>query len=123
MALHPSVAIHLNDIRAAAERYGIAKLEIFGSAMTPAFDLERSDVDFIVHYPPGYDYGIFLKRLQDFEDELATILGRPAQLVMTSALRKESFRQNADVTRKMIYAAPEFDQRAFGHQETLSGHN
>jgi predicted nucleotidyltransferase len=51
MALHPDVAIHLDEIRAAAERYGVAKLEIFGSANTPRFDPQRSDVDFLVHYP------------------------------------------------------------------------
>lgn len=69
------------------------------------FDVERSDVDFIVHYPQGYDYGVFLKRYLDLEENLGEILDRPAQLVMTSALRRESFRRNAASTRTTIYVA------------------
>lgn len=111
MAMHPTVEQHLDEIRAAAERYGVEKLEIFGSAMTPDFDVERSDVDFIVHYPPGYDYGYFGKQLFEFEEEVSQILGRPAQLVMTRALSRERFRRNADQTRTVIYAGPEGDRR------------
>lgn len=122
MALHPSVAIHLNDIRAAAERYGVAKLEIFGSANTPRFDPDRSDVDFLVHYPPGYEYGSFGKRLFDLEEEIAGILGRPAQLVMTSALRKQHFRESADETRITIYESSTVDAVASGRPDPLPVH-
>ncbi|MCA9833254.1 MAG: nucleotidyltransferase domain-containing protein [Thermomicrobiales bacterium] len=105
MALHHLVAMHLEEIREISEKYGIEKLEIFGSAMTEAFDPARSDVDFIVHYPDGYEFGFFLSRYQDYEDELAAALGRPAQLVMTSALRNASFKTEADKTRMEIYDA------------------
>ncbi len=103
MALHPHVAQHIPKIRELAEAYGVDRLEIFGSANTPHFDPSRSDVDFLVHYAPGYDFGYFLSRFLDLEDDLARILGRPAQLVMTSALKKESFRNNASRTRTIIY--------------------
>lgn len=122
MALHPEVAIHLDEIRAAAERYGVAKLEIFGSANTPRFDPARSDVDFLVHYPPGYDFGYFLSRFLDFEEDLARILGRPAQLVMTSALKKESFRNNANKTRTLIYVGDESERASVGYQDAVSKH-
>lgn len=123
MAMHPTVEKHLDEIRAAAERYGVEKLEIFGSAMTPEFDPERSDVDFIVHYPPDYDYGYFGKRLFDLEEEISDILGRPAQLVMTSALKKEYFRRNAGATRTIIYVQSGSDSGTPGHQEILSTHS
>ena len=123
MELHPTVAQHLDEIRAAAERYGVERLEIFGSAMTSKFDPDRSDVDFIVHYPRDYDYGYFLKQYLDFEDELAEILGRSAQLVMTSALKKERFRRNAEMTRTTIYVASALDSGTSGHQEVLSTHS
>ena len=123
MAMHPSVAIHLDEIRAAAERYGVAKLEIFGSAMTPEFDTGRSDVDFIVHYPPGYEYGPFGKQLFDLEDEIGRILGRQAQLIMTSALKKESFRDSADLTRTVVYDSSSLDPGTPGRQNTLPIHH
>jgi predicted nucleotidyltransferase len=122
MALHPDVAIHLDEIRAAAGRYGVAKLEIFGSANTPRFDPERSDVDFLMHYPEGYQYGSFGKRLFDLEDEIAAILGRPAQLVMTRALRKESFLQNANRTRITIYESSTVDVDTSGRPDALPVH-
>lgn len=123
MPLHSSVAQHIPRIRELAEEYGVAKLEIFGSAMTDAFDPERSDVDFIVHYPDGYDFGYFLGRFQDFEADISQTLDRPAQLVMTSALNKDSFRQSADKTRFTIYDASESGDRPSGHPEILSVHH
>lgn len=123
MAMHPAVEKHLDEIRAAAERYGVEKLEIFGSAMTPEFDVDRSDVDFIVHYPPGYDFGVYLSRYLEFEEELGEILERPVQLVMTSALRRDSFRRNAEATRTPIYATSRSDSGATGHQAVLTNHS
>lgn len=120
MSIHPSVAQHLDEIRDLAARYGVEKLEIFGSAMTPDFDEDRSDVDFIVHYPPDYDFGYFAKRLFDLEDEIAETLDRPTQLVMTSALRGSRFRQNADLTRTIVYVASESDRLTGGHPEPMS---
>lgn len=123
MPLHPSVAQHIPKIRELAEEYGVARLEIFGSAMTDRFDPVKSDVDFIVHYPEGYEYGYFLKRFQDLEDDISRELNRPAQLVMTSALKNEYFRQTADRTRMTIYDDSESRDGASGHSEILPVHH
>lgn len=103
MALHPLVAEHLHEIRALSEKYGVEKLEVFGSAMTDEFDPERSDVDFIVHYPDGYNFGDFGSRLFDLEEELAAALRRPAQLVMTSALKNSYFQDESSRTRWPVF--------------------
>lgn len=123
MAMHPAVEQHLDEIRELAARYGVEKLEIFGSAMTPEFDEERSDVDFIVHYPPGYDFGYFAKRLLDLEKDLSAILGRPAQLVMTKALQRDYFREAADRTRTVVYVATKSDRSTGRRTEALSTHH
>lgn len=123
MALHPLVAAHLEEIRATSEKYGVEKLEVFGSAMTDAFDPLRSDVDFIVHYPEGYEFGIFLSRYQDFEDELSRILQCPAQLVMTSALRNTYFRESAEETRMAVYEQRAGGKRSPGNSETVLTHS
>jgi len=60
--MNPLIEQHLDAIRALAREYGVARLEGFGSAATDAFDPNRSDVDFIVEYPEGYDFGIWLTR-------------------------------------------------------------
>jgi uncharacterized protein len=46
---------HLEEIVALCREYGVARLEVFGSAATGAFDPGRSDVDFLVEYAPDTD--------------------------------------------------------------------
>jgi predicted nucleotidyltransferase len=83
----------------------VARLEVCGSACTPEFDPGRSDIDFLVEYPPGYDFGPWLSRLQELEEALGDLLGRKVDLVTTSALRNEWFRREADKTRRVIYGS------------------
>ena len=92
-------------IRALCREYGVARLEVFGSVMGDAFDPERSDVDFLVTYPEGYDFGPWMGRVQDLEAALAEIVGSNVDLVMSSALRNRWFRREADKTRVVIYDA------------------
>src|SRR5690348_14439533 len=99
------VRTRLGEITTLCREYGVARLELFGSAATDAFDPGRSDVDFLVTYPPGYDFGPWLAKHQDLEAALSTLLGRSVDLVMVSALRKEGFRREADKTRVVIYDA------------------
>jgi len=96
---------HLAAIWVLCREYGVARLELFGSAGTDAFDAGRSDVDFLVEYPAGYDFGPWLGRLQDLEAALAVLLGRDVDLVTTSALRNKWFRREAEKTRRVIYDA------------------
>lgn len=95
----------LDEIHALCRAYGVARLEVFGSVCTPAFDSDRSDIDFLVEYPPDYDFGPWLGRLQDLEADFSRVLGRDVDLVMTSALRNKWFRREADKTRRVIYDA------------------
>ncbi len=64
--IHPDVARHIPEIRTLCREFGVSKLEIFGSAVTDAFDPGRSDVDFLVEYPERYDFGDFGERLFQF---------------------------------------------------------
>jgi predicted nucleotidyltransferase len=103
----PLVEQHLEAIRALCREYGVAKLEVFGSVCSPDYDPARSDVDFLVEYPPDYDFGPWLSRLQDLEQALTDLLGRDVDLVMTSALRNKWFRREADKTRQVVFDASE----------------
>jgi uncharacterized protein len=88
-------------------RYDVARLELFGSAVSGDFDPERSDLDFLVTFPAGYDFGPWMARLQEFEEQLAAICQRPVDVVMHSALRNPWFRREAAKTRTLIYDASE----------------
>lgn len=103
--MHPLLEAHLEEIRALCREYGVSRLEVFGSVTTDAFDPQRSDVDFIVHYPEGYDFGPWLGRYFELRDRLQTLLGRPVDLVMASAIRKPRFIQAANQTRQVMFDA------------------
>lgn len=110
--MNPLIDRHREAILDRCQAYGVARLELFGSAATDAFDPDRSDIDFIVAYPPDYDFGPWLTRFQEFEDALAELLGRDVDLVMTSALRNRWFEREAAKTRTVIYDASEIPEVA-----------
>ncbi len=99
------IAEHLEAIRALCREYGVLRLEVFGSVCTPEFDPERSDIDFLVEYPPGYEFGPWAARYLALQEALANLLGRKVDLVMTSAIRKKYFLQSVNETRELLYAA------------------
>jgi uncharacterized protein len=96
---------HLDEIRALCEEYGVVRLELFGSAATGAFDPERSDVDFLVEYPPDYDFGPWLTRYFELRERLAMLLGRQVDLVMAGAPRNPYVIQSINASRTLLYAA------------------
>ena len=103
--MNPLIERNRQAILSLCRSYGVARLELFGSAATDAFDPERSDVDFLVTYPPGYDFGPWLGRFQDLEEALAGVLGHKVNLVMTSALKNRLFAREAAKTRTVIHDA------------------
>jgi predicted nucleotidyltransferase len=96
---------NLSAIRGLCQDYGAARLEIFGSAATDAFDSDRSDVDFIVEYPPDYEFGHWLTRYFELKENLEALFGRPVDLVMAGAMRNRYFVQSANESRRLLYAA------------------
>ena len=64
------------------------------------------DLDFIVEFPPEYDFGPWLSRLSQFEQSLARLFGRRVDLIAPSALRNPWFRREADKARVTLYHAP-----------------
>jgi predicted nucleotidyltransferase len=105
MEISPVIQPHLGAIRAICREYGVARLEVFGSVQTDKFDPATSDIDFLVEYPEGYDFGPWAGRLQDFQDALSKLLHFPVDIVMMTALRREGFRLEAALTRSVVFDA------------------
>jgi predicted nucleotidyltransferase len=64
------------DIAALCERFGVAHLELFGSAAGPGFDPESSDYDFLVELDDQAD-GSRGHRWLGLADGLEGLLRRP----------------------------------------------
>lgn len=84
-------------------RHGVRRLAVFGSATTPSFDPDRSDVDFLVEFLPSEVAG-----MDDYfglKQELEELLGRPVDLVSPKALDNPYFAAEARRTEEELYAA------------------
>ena len=56
--MHPAIAQYRAGIAAICQRYGIRRLEVFGSAARASdFDPAHSDADFLVEFAPGVEPG------------------------------------------------------------------
>ncbi|WP_292651391.1 nucleotidyltransferase domain-containing protein [Nocardioides sp.] len=90
-------------IARACDRFGVARLRIFGSAVTGDFDPNRSDLDFFVDFLPDVDD--LLGNYLALNEELERILGREVDLVMSDAVKNPYFAAAAFPTAKDVYAA------------------
>lgn len=98
------ISANLAGITEVCRRYGVKRLEVFGSAATGGFDPETSDCDFLVEFyplPPGQRADAYFGLLE----ELQALLGRPVDLVVARAIRNPYFREAVEMTREVVYAA------------------
>ncbi len=96
---------NLVAIQALCREFDVARLEVFGSAATGAFDPERSDIDFLVEYAPDAHLGPWMGRYFELRERLQELLGRPVDLVMAGAPRNPYFIRSLEASRQLIYAA------------------
>jgi hypothetical protein len=102
--MHPILEERQADLDRLCSLYGVKRLEVFGSVLTERFDLEKSDLDFLVELedaPPGTLSDHYFGLLHDLEH----LFGRPVDLVMTRAIKNPYFLEEIEETRKLLYAA------------------
>lgn len=88
------------ELRAIAHRYGVARLEVFGS--TARGDQRAdSDIDVLYELAPGARLGW---RIDDLSDDLAVLFGRPVDLVSRRAIHP-MLREAVLAEAREIYAA------------------
>ena len=90
-------------IRRACERYGVARLRMFGSAASHRFDPATSDIDFLVDFRDDAPTGIapFL----ELKAELERITDREVDLVEARAVRNPYFAKRVFSEAVDVYAA------------------
>ena len=92
--------IDVERLREVCERYGIARLDVFGSVSRGRARAE-SDIDLLYPLAPGARLGWEIEALQD---ELSDILGRSVDLVSRRALH-ERLRDRVLAEAQPLYAA------------------
>lgn len=103
--MHAEVADRTEEISGICRRYGVSRLEVFGSvARGDDFDPETSDVDFLVQFRPDEEVDP-LGQFFGLVDALSCALGRPVDLVEDGAVTNRYLLAAIDRSRELVYAA------------------
>lgn len=92
--------VDLDRIAEICRRYGVARLEVFGS-VSRGEERPDSDVDVLYELAPGARLGW---EVEDLTDELSEVLGRPVDLVSRRSLH-ERLREAVLAEARLLYAA------------------
>jgi len=102
MPMHAEIVAKRGDVAALCQRYGVARLDVFGSAATGTdFDSERSDIDFLVAFQS--DIEPTLDQFFGLEAALSDLFGREVDLVGSGAVRNPYVRASIERTREPVY--------------------
>ena len=99
----PLVSDNLTQIAALCRQYRIQSLDLFGSAVSGAFDPETSDIDLICdlgEYEPGVSHRFF-----DFAEALEALFERKVDLLTEVQIQNPYFRYAVDRQRINIHEA------------------
>ena len=91
------------EIAELCDSYGVERLDLFGSAAGDGFDLEASDLDFVVSFERRDPPDLF-GRYFGLEEDLERLFGRRVDLVMEGALEKSRrFAASVEASRVPLY--------------------
>jgi predicted nucleotidyltransferase len=99
----PILSEQLEAIRRICRLRNVLRLEVFGSAVSDRFDMERSDLDLLVEFaplPPTDHADAYFGLLEDLQD----LLQRDVDLVEAQAIDNPYFKRTVDAQRKVLYA-------------------
>lgn len=105
--MNPLIKNNLEAIRALAREYGVVRLEVFGSVCTPNWDPATSDIDFLVEYSPGYDFGPWGKRRHELRRSLEGLMGLTVDLISMTTLENRWMNREAAKTRQIVFVREE----------------
>lgn len=100
----PIIDEHREELADLCRRFYVERMELFGSAAGPKFDLATSDLDFLVTFKPAPPitaarrYFGLLAALQD-------LFGLGIDLVEVAAITNPYFLQSVEKSRRPLYAA------------------
>ncbi len=88
-------------IAVVCERFGVARLRMFGSALREDFDPKTSDVDFLVDFDD--DAEATVAALLSLRRELEAVVGRRVDLVDAHVIRNPYFLHRATTSSRDVY--------------------
>lgn len=102
--MHPVISGHISDISALCRRFGVAKLDLFGSATGADFNPETSDFDLLVDFLPEARDRAF-DNYFGLHESLERLLDRKVDLVTAASVRNPYLRREIEASRLQLYGA------------------
>ncbi len=96
------IAENRDALMAACERNGVARLDLFGSAVTGSWRPGESDLDFLVTFHTENQSGL-ADRYLALAESLEALFESPVDLLLDRAIRNPYLRHNVDATRVPVY--------------------
>ena len=100
----PAIETRADELRRLCRRYGVRRLDLFGSAATGPYDPEESDLDFLVEFQPEA-LDAYADAYFGLLEALGRLFGWPVDLVVESAIKNPYFLQSVERTRTPVYEA------------------
>ncbi len=91
------------QLLALCDRYGVARLWLFGSATTSEFDSTQSDFDFLLEQIPNTDPFVLGDNYLDLWDGLERLFERRIDLVALETISNPYLWASIERTRELIY--------------------
>ena len=99
-----AIAERSAELEQLCRRYGVLRLDLFGSAATDQYRPEESDLDFVVEFE-ALSAAAYADVYFGLLEALEQLFGRPVDLVSGAAIKNPYFRQSLEETRTLVYAA------------------
>ena len=96
------IEAHREQLAHLCRAYGVARLDVFGSAAKGTFKPDSSDLDFIAQFEDtrAPDYA---ERFLHFAEALESLFGRPVDLLTERMIRNPYFREDVEQTRQVVF--------------------
>ncbi len=93
---------HRPEVSALCRRFGVQRLEVFGSAADGTFDPVYSHIDFLVEFLPG-DAGSLFDSYFELQQALEQLFASKIDLVTSSALENPDVIAAVNQSRQIVY--------------------
>jgi len=91
-------------IAALCRKYGVVRMDVFGSALRDDFRVGESDVDLLADFGSTDPFEL-VDAYFDLLNELRALLGTKVDLVMSDAIKNRYIRAEVERTKQVLYAA------------------
>ena len=102
----PDVAERIAELSEICQRYHVARLDLYGKAVTAKQRTDDIELNFLVDFHPGISLGTYADSYFGLLESLEELFGTPVKLMTVYALATNPFARPIDESTKVkIYAA------------------